>query len=144
MNCPRNEDVSAYIDDMMTAGERRRFMRHLDACPPCQVRRDALIALQARLRGLPSPSLGFDLAAQFEERMRTGAVRIRPVRRWFNWGSAGAAVALSLAAGVWLGSLLIGSAVAVPSTGAARVFDPVPPGGLCAAQELCRLKKGTS
>jgi hypothetical protein len=30
----------------------------------------------------------------------------------------------------------------VPTLGIASVFNPVPPGGLCAAAELCRLPKG--
>lgn len=147
MNCPRQEDISAFADAMLAPAEQARFKRHLDACPACRERLDMLVALQAGLRELPSPPLGFDLAAQFEERLRTSAMRPGPRRRawpgWFGWGSAGVTVALSLAAGAWLGGLLIGGAAFAPSAGAARVFDPVPPGGLCAAPELCRIRKGT-
>ncbi|HEY0847330.1 MAG TPA: zf-HC2 domain-containing protein [Noviherbaspirillum sp.] len=144
MSCPKHLEVSAYIDDMLPPDERRQFMTHLQQCPVCQARMAALHALQSDLRAMPSPVLGFDLAARLEERMRAGAVRRTPAKRpWFDWSAAGVTVAVSLASGVWLGGLLIGGgAVAVPSAGAARVFDPVPPGGLCAAAELCRLSKG--
>lgn len=144
MSCPKHIEVSAYIDDMMPPGERRQFMAHLGQCPVCQERVDALLALRDDLHAMPSPSLGFDLAARMEEQMRTGAMQRKPARRpWFGWSAAGLTVALSLASGVWLGGLLIGGGAAVvPASGAARVFDPVPPGGLCAAAELCRMSKG--
>ncbi|TFI47972.1 zf-HC2 domain-containing protein, partial [Diaphorobacter sp. DS2] len=43
----------------------------------------------------------------------------------------------------WLGGLLLGTGAALPaaSPAMARVFDPVPPGGLCAAAEICRLPR---
>jgi len=129
---------------MMAPAERGQFMVHLQSCPICQGQLDALSGLQAQLRAMPSPSLGFDLAASFDEQMRMAPPQRRAPRTpWFSWGPAGVAVALSLASGAWLGGLLIGGgAVVAPSAVAARVFDPVPPGGLCAAAELCRVSKG--
>ncbi|HEX2530521.1 MAG TPA: zf-HC2 domain-containing protein [Burkholderiaceae bacterium] len=142
MTCPRHEEASVYIDDMMTPAERARFEAHLPACPLCRQQVDDLFALQRQLRALPSPALGFDLAARLEDRIReTQAARRRPARMpsWLNWGVTGAAVAASLVTGVWLGGLLIGGGTAAaPSVVMVRVFDPVPPGGLCAAAELCR------
>lgn len=143
MSCPKHADLSVYMDDMMAAGERGRFMQHLRVCPLCQARLDELNLLRRDLRALPSPVLGFDLSARLEERMRTDTRRkkqVRPSR--LNWWPAGLAAALSLASGVWLGGLLIGGGAVGAPAGAARVFDPVPPGGLCAAAELCRLSKG--
>lgn len=144
MSCPKNLEVSAYLDNMMAPAERGQFMSHLQSCPVCQGRLDALTSLQGQLRELPAPSLGFDLAARFDEQMRMAPVRRRAPRTpWLSWGPTGVAVALSIASGVWLGGLLMGSGIVLtPSAAAVRVFDPVPPGGLCAAAELCRLPKG--
>lgn len=144
MNCPQCENVSAYMDDAMASLEHKRFAGHLATCPLCRQYLDELLALQSNLRKLPSPGLGFDLAAQFEERLRSLPPRRAPVRNpWWGRSFGGAAVTASLILGVWLGGLLIGSTAALPaSAGAARVFDPVPPGGLCAASELCGLSRG--
>ena len=67
--------------------------------------------------------------------------RARP-RFWTGWVPAGLGTGLALASGVWLGSLLVGGGGAsAPGASMVRVFDPVPPGGLCAAAEICRLSK---
>ncbi|RZI41854.1 zf-HC2 domain-containing protein [Herbaspirillum sp. HC18] len=143
MSCPRHEDVSAYMDDMMAPAERPHFALHLKECAACRERLDVLEALRDDLQAMPSPVLGYDLAAQFDERLRTRGARRMPARTsWFGWGAGGLAVAFSLTVGVWLGGVLAGAAVVAPPVGVARVFDPVPPGGLCAAPELCRLSRG--
>jgi anti-sigma factor RsiW len=139
MSCPKHDDISACMDDMLAPAERERFMRHLHDCPLCRGRLDELNELRRDLRALPTPTLGFDLSARLEERMRRKPAS--PSR--FGWWPTGAAAALSLASGVWLGGMLIGGGAAgVPTLGIASVFNPVPPGGLCAAAELCRLPKG--
>lgn len=143
MKCPHHEHVSAYLDDAMAPAERERFGRHLEACYACRDYLYALRAMHDRLEELPSPVLGFDLAAQFEERWRAPAADRRPGRAsWLGRGFGGLAVAGSLAAGAWLGSLSLGAAVVAPEVGIIRVFSPVPPGGLCAAPEICGLPGG--
>lgn len=144
MTCPRHDDLSAYMDDMLTPGERGQLAGHVSICPLCQGRLDQLSVLGQSLRELQSPALGFDLSARLEERLRATSVRSRPSRRfWSDWAPGGLSAAVALASGVWLGGLLIGGAVsAPPSAISMRVFDPVPPGGLCAAPELCRVAKG--
>lgn len=148
MNCPRNLEVSAYLDDAMEPAERSRFHAHLHACPLCHGRLDEIRALQQQLRDLPSPVLGFDMAARLQDQMRSGATRHRNARQfWPGWSMGGLmgglAVAASIASGVWLGGMLIGGTVLTAQPAAiVRVFDPVPPGGLCAAAELCRVSKG--
>lgn len=146
MNCPRNQEVSAYLDDVLAPEDRRQFREHLHACPICQRRLDDMTVLQKQLRDLPSPVLGFDMAARLQDRIRAGASR-PPQSFWSRWRSGGlmggVAVAASIMSGVWLGGMLGGgSALLVPSAAMVRVFDPVPPGGLCAAAELCRVPKG--
>ena len=60
-----------------------------------------------------------------------------------GWMPTGLAAGAALVSGVWLGGLLLGTGAALPaaSPAMARVFDPVPPGGLCAAAEICRLPR---
>ncbi len=143
MTCPRDDDLSAYVDNMMPAELRDRFSAHLLACPICHHRLDELNVLQSDFRALAAPVLGFDLAARLEHQLRPAATRKPPVRSfWPGWVPAGLAVA-ALSSGVWLGALFIGGiAINAPTAAMVRVFDPVPPGGLCAAAELCRLSKG--
>ncbi len=150
MTCPRHADLSAYADDMMQPAERARFSQHVAGCPVCQHRLDEITALGQSLRAMPSPHLGFDLTAQLNDRLnqrlldRQRASRPGPTwASWLGWMPAGLAGGLALASGIWMGGLLLGGGAAIaPGAGLVRVFDPVPPGGLCAAAELCRLSKG--
>ena len=148
MTCPRHDALSAYIDQAMNPGEHARFQQHLQTCPLCQRQLDSLQALRQNLRALPSPTLGFDLASRLEDRLRH--LPPQRQRRWsalwgeVGWMPTGLTAGLALVSGVWLGGLLLGggtTAIARPVT-IVRVFDPVPPGGLCAAVEICRLSKG--
>lgn len=144
MNCPKHMEVSAYLDGMLEQAACQRFTAHLAGCPACRQHLEDLGALRHALRDLPSPILGFDLAANLESRTRGSTARRRPRRSfWADWGVPGLAVALSLASGAWLGALWIGAgSVVAPPAATVRVFDPVPPGGLCAAAELCGPSKG--
>lgn len=143
MNCSRHLEVSAYMDDAMDPREKAHFQHHLDGCQACRERLEALLALRTQLQALPSPVLGFDLAAQFDDRLRALPVRGKPPRwRALGWVGAGATVAVSLALGGWLGGFLVTGGASLPAATAVRVFDPTPPGGLCAAPELCRLPGG--
>lgn len=144
MHCPQHDKISAYLDQAMAARESAQFTQHLENCPLCRHQLGELTALQKNLRDLPSPVLGFDLAARLQDRIRSGAVPRPPVRSfWPAWGVPGLAATASLACGVWLGVLLTGgTAASAPPAAMVRVFDPVPPGGLCAATELCRPSKG--
>jgi len=146
MTCPGTEELSAYADHMLTPREHAQLQQHLQGCPACQHRIGEMTSLQHALRALPSPTLGFDLASRLEDRLRPQPQR-SPARHWLGnwsgWVPAGLAAGMALASGVWLGGLLLGSgAVGARPATMVRVFDPVPPGGLCAAAELCRLTKG--
>lgn len=144
MHCPQQSTLSAYLDCALPPGERAQFAAHLENCPLCRHQLEAVAALQQNLRNLPSPVLGFDLGARLQDRIRSEAVQRRPARAfWPSWGVPGLAATASLACGIWLGVLLTAGPVAsAPPVAMTRVFDPVPPGGLCAAAELCRLSRG--
>ncbi|MDD2713554.1 MAG: anti-sigma factor [Simplicispira sp.] len=147
MVCPPHDQLSAYTDQQLPPAELARLRGHVEVCPACQQRLHDITALGQSLRALPSPALGFDLAAQLNDRLRTPPQPSRrpvlPWAGWRGWMPAGLGAGLALASGVWLGGLLLGGGMAsAPAAGLVRVFDPVPPGGLCAAAELCRLSQG--
>ncbi len=148
MTCPRIEDLSAFVDHALPARRQATLQRHLRACLICGQQLQALKALRQQLHALPSPTLGFDLAAQLHDRLPRRAARPRRAG-WslLGWMPTGLAAGAALVSGLWLGGLLLGTGAAIPTTFAAadpamaRVFDPVPPGGLCAATEICRLPR---
>lgn len=148
MPCPRYVLLSAYSDQALKPHTRARFERHLHACPICQKQLQELQALTQGLRALPSPTLEFDLDAQWASRLPRAPQRSR--RPWpalwrpGAWLPTGVTAGLALLSGIWMGSLLLGGGSVGTAAPAAmvRVFDPVPPGGLCAAAELCRPTKG--
>ena len=142
MPCPRTVLLSAYLDRACT--ERRAMLigAHVQACPACAAELFALQRLSGELRELPDPPLGLDLAARYSSRPTPR--RAPAWRPWLGWSPAGLAIAAALAMGVGLGALPPPSGS--PSdhgvrTVSLRVFDPVPPGGLCAAAGLCNTSK---
>lgn len=144
MTCPPYEELSAYADHGLKPRAQARLAAHVQGCSRCQQQLQALQAMHQSLQALPSPALGFDLGARLNDQLLAGLGRNRPPPRpvWTGWAPAGLAV-VAMASGVWLGGLLVGgSAISAPRATMARVFDPVPPGGLCAIAELCRVSKG--
>ena len=146
MTCPRTEDLSALADQALPARRQAALQQHLQDCPACRRQFEAMQALRSALHALPSPTLGFDLAAQLQDRLPRRAPR-RTGWRLLGWMPTGLAAGAALVSGLWLGGLLLGTGAAIPtaipatSPAVARVFDPVPPGGLCAATEICRLSR---
>ncbi|MBI2751509.1 MAG: zf-HC2 domain-containing protein [Burkholderiales bacterium] len=147
MNCPPFEELSAYADQMLASAAQQRLASHVQTCAHCQAQLQSLRDLQLQLHALPQPHLGFDLGERRRDQLQTaGEQRKRaprlPAWGWAGWMPAGLAAA-AMVSGVWLGALLVGGGmVGTVPVGAVRVFDPVPPGGLCAAAELCRATKG--
>src|SRR5690349_21658611 len=105
MNCPRDDEISAYVDDMLPPVARRQLAAHLPACPRCRQRLEEFSALRHALQQLPSPQLGFDLAARLQPQWGARPAHQssrRPWLNWVGWGGPGLAAALSIASGVWL------------------------------------------
>ena len=73
---PKNELLSAYLDDELTAVEQAEVERLLAADPAARQTLDELRALSATLQALPRQKLGEDLSPQVlrvvERRMLTG------------------------------------------------------------------------
>lgn len=106
--------IDGYVDGELSAGDRQRMERHLEACERCLVEVESTLALQAQARALPREvapprDLWPEIRARLEEahpaepvmdRIHAGVIPIqlarqpRPVR-WQGWmGRAAAAVAL--------------------------------------------------
>lgn len=141
MHEPQHDLLSAYIDHACTPQETEQLTAHLQGCALCRDAMETLRALQRDLRELPSPVLGFDLAARLQDRLQAAppSSKKHPVRWWRTWQSASLVVAASLVSGLWLGTLLEGTgprnALPVDIT-MVRVFDPIPPGSLRTASML--------
>lgn len=139
MSCPDFDDLSAYTDGELTPAEHQRVAEHLPLCQECRATVARIGAMRRQLQALPSPALGIDLAQRFSPAapQKRTARGFRPA-----WMPAGLSLA-ALATGAWLGAALVGGAAASAAPmQVVRVFDPVPPGGLCAVRELCPLPKG--
>lgn len=141
MHEPQHDLLSAYIDHACTPQETKRLTVHLQGCSICREALDTLRALRKDLLELPSPTLGFDLAARLQDQLRPVSTPKNRSTGWWRIGHpAGLAIAASLVSGLWLGTLLDGTAP--PDTlpmdiAMVRVFDPIPPGGLCTASMPC-------
>lgn len=142
-DCPRNEQLSELIDGELTIDAREQVTSHVTACPLCAERLRDLTGLHAALRPFAAARVGFDLAPLVEQRL---AASVRPRQRertprwWQDWGlvPSGLAAAGVLTVGFYLGALLAGGVgVAVARPPAMAVFDPVPPGGICAGLQSC-------
>ncbi|MGB6242955.1 MAG: zf-HC2 domain-containing protein [Castellaniella sp.] len=148
MPCPRTVLLSACLDPEWTGPRRQLITRHVQTCPLCAAELDVLRALSADLQALPSPVLEHDFSRPY-----TAPPPARHDlwswigRRWVAWMPLGLTAAASLLVGVGLADV---SWTPVASSRPAAVdmrlslFNPVPPGGLCAAAELCGTPKERS
>lgn len=143
MPCPSFETLSTYADQALPSALQQRLEQHLAGCAMCQQELEKLQQLHAMVQALPAPAMGFDLAARLPDLLPPAAAPGPHRQRHWGWVSAGASVG-ALACGVWLGGLLLAGHSAPPAArnGITRVLGPIPPGGLCAAVELCTLSKG--
>lgn len=139
MRCPRTQALSALLDREESTAASEKLERHLASCLLCQHQWQALQALRQSLLALPALKPGVDLVA-VPHRHGPARAGSNPWRKPWAWWPAGLGAGVALATGIWLGSLLGAGAVA-PAAGAGRVFDPIAPGGLCAATELCRPRR---
>lgn len=135
-------DLSAYLDAELPVSARRQLALHLAACPRCSQRLADFAALSMGLATLAPQRLGFDLAHVVAGRLPAAAPAPRQpsLPGWHGLlpvGMAGLGASVAMALGIALGTALFGSAAAVPSVSAMRVFDPIPPGGLCLSPQRC-------
>lgn len=140
--CPRIEEISALIDGELAGPAGEDLRAHAVHCPLCApVLRD-FTAMGAQLHALRDTQCDVDLAAIVGARLppRTPARRKRPVRHWGDlWQLAprGLGAAGALAAGAYLGLMLVAGSGAALRPAAMTVFDAVPPGAVCAGLPLC-------
>lgn len=140
--CPRIEDISALMDGELTGRAAEALRAHAAHCPLCAATLRDFAAVSTRLQTLRDTRCDVDLAALVGPRLppRMPAGRRKPARPWGGlWqlvpGGLGAAGAL--AAGAYLGLLLVTGGGAALRPAGMTVFDAVPPGALCAGLPLC-------
>ncbi|MBL8488795.1 MAG: zf-HC2 domain-containing protein [Rhodocyclaceae bacterium] len=137
---PSDEQLSAYQDDELDAAAHRRLGAHLAACPRCTARIADFAALSADFALLPPESPGVDLAGVIEGRLTAAPGRPRTTPRapgWYGLLPLGIGAAASLALGIALGVALPTGGAALHRPVALTVFDPFPPGSLCAGRDAC-------
>lgn len=138
-----DEQLSAYLDDELDAAAHRRLGAHLAVCPRCAARIADFAALSADFALLPPESPGFDLASVIEGRLAAapGSPRTTPrATGWHGLLPLGIGAAASLALGITLGVALPAGGAALNRPVALTVFDPFPPGSLCAGRDSCYAK----
>ena len=142
-DCPRTTQLSALIDGELPVRPRDEIARHAAACPLCGAMLRELTELRQALQPLRETGPGIDLAPLIEPRLaargrRPPAPRAAPWWQVWQLLPSGLAAAGVLAAGVYLGALLAGGAsVSATQLTTMAVFDPIPPGGLCAGLPSC-------
>lgn len=142
--CPRTEQLSALIDGELSGVARAEIESHAVSCPLCGAMLRDFGELRVALKPLAAARPGFDLAPLIDQRLAAGGRPARPRRDrsgWKGWQilPSGLAAAGVLTAGVYLGALLAGGGAGVTALqpAAMALFDPVPPGGLCAGLPSC-------
>ena len=130
---PWRTRLSEYLDDDLTAAERRQLEAHLASCAACSSALDGLRAVVARAAGLRVPSepaedLWPAVESRLQRRQARPALRVVPRRRVapsMVWLAAAASLALvCLATIVWL----LQTGPAAPRYVAAPSPTPVAPG----------------
>jgi anti-sigma factor RsiW len=141
--CPRTEQLSALVDEELPARPREEIESHAAICPVCGAMLRELTELKLALRPLGDARPGIDLVPLISPQLAP-RVRPRPAKSgkpwWHVWQllPSGLAAAGTLTAGVYLGALLAGGAVASATPlSAMAVFDPIPPGGICVGLRSC-------
>ncbi len=136
-HCPRNEELSAFIDGALGTDASESIARHAKECPLCGARMNEFLGLRERLQHLRGVRCEVDLAPLVNRRLEGRASTRAPRRRawWPGWQLVpqGFGAAGMLAAGLYLGQVLAGGAAAARPA-AMAVFDASPPGALCAGR----------
>lgn len=158
--CPRDEALSALVDDALGAEARSQLLAHSAICPLCKARLVELRALHDAFAALPALSLQIDLAPRVLARLQDEAKPAAGTGRHIRWPQrlmemirrltigrivlsryAGATAAIGL--GLWLGGMLVqlGDTASPPASNAtlaaASFFGSIPPGNLCPRAGAC-------
>ncbi|NLY89786.1 MAG: zf-HC2 domain-containing protein [Firmicutes bacterium] len=106
MNCHRVQKLlSSYLDQELSAEERREIRKHLFACAPCSRLCDELTLIKDSLEGLEPPAIGGDFLRKVHL-YREG----RLLQETFLWGKR-----LAMAA-VWILLFLLTSFLLFPNS----------------------------
>jgi len=90
------EMLSAYIDGELSPQARFSVRAHLETCPSCFEKMEALRVISASVRGWPGPELPADFHSALTHKIaaeasaaRAGAARVGPLRRGPSWSAGG-------------------------------------------------------
>lgn len=141
-DCPRIEDLSALMDGQLQGRAAAALRAHAARCPLCGAALSDFTALSAQLQALREDRLDLDLAAIVGPRLppRERPRAKRPRRVWgelWQFAPGGLAGAAALAAGAYLGLMLVAGSGAALRPAAMTVFDAAPPGAVCAGLPMC-------
>jgi anti-sigma factor RsiW len=112
------------LDGELTAPARRRFERHLAACPACRRAYDALAGAVAALEAAPRLEPSPVFAAGVMRRVRLARARQAAARRLLSWATAGAAAAVAAGTAAFWGRVFgpaLGAAASSWAADAVRV-----------------------
>lgn len=136
-DCPRNADLSAYLDGELPAPARAVIKAHLRGCGVCDEHLAALTGLRRGVTALGQETVGFDLAPRLRQRLGTTPALPWWPRTW-GWLPLSFAATATVVIGVFLGSLLVRTTGTTDSSAPAMaLFDPIPPGGICLSARPC-------
>jgi len=109
-----DESLSALLDEQLSAEDARSVRAHLEACPACQVRLDALRSVVALLRALPEaePPREFRLGP----RAIADPPNVVRLRRWYTATRAAAASLAAVFVFLSVGALYLDSQPAASPT----------------------------
>jgi anti-sigma factor RsiW len=132
------------MDDELGAADRAALDAHVSGCPICAGMLVELRKLRIHFAALPELAIGTDLAPLVDQRIaapaRAAKPRGRPPRvRWWQIALAAPGAAFALAAGAYLGSvLMLGAGIAAePEALQMAAFSATPPGALCPTPLAC-------
>lgn len=101
MTCPKEDELLAFVDDMLEDYEKERITRHLHSCMYCQQQVEVLRYEQEALKEtLMEPTLNDDFADIIVAGLQPYEKKRREIRPWKY--AIGAAAALMLAGGITL------------------------------------------
>ena len=141
--CPRIEDISALVDGELTVPAASQLRAHIAQCPLCTPVLSRFTAMGTQLRTLRETSCDVDLAAIVLPQLPPRAPVPAKNRQRRGWGGlwqlapGGLAGAGALAAGAYLGLMLVAGGGGALRPAAITVFDAVPPGAVCAGLPAC-------
>lgn len=137
--CPGFTELSAYMDDEVSAEESAELEAHLSICPVCSNQAAELRGLSHTMRVSPAFIPPIDVVEQVRWRVAPRTVSEQRQHAVFGLLPLALAASIILGLGVTLGSRLANPIPLADLSTAARLapFGAVPPGNVCLNYPTC-------